>query len=38
MSQQGVVPILYKMPAFDAFDVFSDFVKSINYVRSKTRQ
>jgi len=32
------VPILYQVPAFDAFDDFSDFVKSINYGASETCQ
>ena len=32
------VPILYRYPAFEAFDDFSDFVESISYETSKSCQ
>jgi len=38
MVVNRLVPILYRMLAFGAFDDFSDFVKSINYGTSKTCQ
>jgi hypothetical protein len=34
--QASMVPILYQVPAFDAFDDFNDFAKSINYEKSRT--
>jgi len=30
VKKKGFVPILYKVPAFGAFEDFIDFVKSIN--------
>jgi len=36
--EKGFVPILYQVPAFDAFDDFSDFAKSITYADCKTCQ
>jgi len=32
------VRILYRVPAFEGFDYFSDFVESINYGTSETCQ
>ena len=35
VSRTQIVPILHRVPTFDAFDDFSDFVESVSYGTSK---